>query len=76
MIGAGNVGGNLGSTLSKAGHPVVFGEGALVGAGAVVLQYRRVGEGATVGAGAVVTKDLEPGVVAIGVPARPVPATR
>ncbi len=25
MIGAGNVGGSLGSTLSKAGHPVVFG---------------------------------------------------
>lgn len=43
----------------------------LVGTGSQVLQYLTVGAGATVGAGSVVTKDVEPGVTVVGVPARP-----
>jgi sugar O-acyltransferase (sialic acid O-acetyltransferase NeuD family) len=46
-------------------------DGVLVGTGARVLQYLRVGAGATVGAGAVVTKNVAPGSVVVGVPARP-----
>ena len=42
-----------------------------VGSGAVVLQGRRVGAAAFVGAGAVVTRDVEPGDVVVGSPARP-----
>lgn len=42
-----------------------------VGSGAVILQGLTVGEGAIVGAGAVVTKDVEPGAVVVGSPARP-----
>ncbi|SBT37776.1 NeuD/PglB/VioB family sugar acetyltransferase [Micromonospora auratinigra] len=44
--------------------------GALVGAGAVVLPGLRVGAGATVGAGACVVRDVPPGAVVKGVPAR------
>ncbi|MDI2130220.1 NeuD/PglB/VioB family sugar acetyltransferase [Yinghuangia seranimata] len=44
---------------------------ATVGSNAVVLQGLTVGEGAFVGAGAVVTRDVPPGVVVVGSPARP-----
>jgi UDP-2-acetamido-3-amino-2,3-dideoxy-glucuronate N-acetyltransferase len=44
--------------------------GATVGSGAVVLGGVRIGEGALVGAGAVVTKDVAPGEVVVGAPAR------
>lgn len=49
---------------------VRLGAGATVGAGAVVLQGLVVGEGAFVGAGAVVTRDVAPGLVVVGSPAR------
>ena len=42
----------------------------LVGAGAVVLQGLRIGASSTVGASSCLTKDLPPGAVAKGVPAR------
>jgi acetyltransferase-like isoleucine patch superfamily enzyme len=42
-----------------------------VGSNAVVLQGRTVGRGAFVGAGAVVTRDVRPGAVVVGSPARP-----
>lgn len=44
--------------------------GASVGSGAVVLAGVTIGEGSLVGAGAVVTKDVLPGTVAAGCPAR------
>jgi sugar O-acyltransferase (sialic acid O-acetyltransferase NeuD family) len=50
---------------------VVLEDEVLVGAGAVILEGRRVGKGATVGAGAVVTTDVDPGTTVVGVPARP-----
>jgi UDP-2-acetamido-3-amino-2,3-dideoxy-glucuronate N-acetyltransferase len=43
---------------------------ASIGSGAVVLGGVTVGAGALVGAGAVVTRDVEPGEVVAGVPAR------
>lgn len=49
----------------------VLERGATVGSNACVLQGRTVGRGAFVGAGAVLTRDLEPGIVVVGVPARP-----
>jgi len=51
---------------------VTVGDEAHIGAGATVRQRIRIGEGAIVGAGAVVVKDVEPGVVVAGVPARPI----
>jgi len=44
--------------------------GARVGVAAVLLPRVVIGEGALVGAGAVVTKDVEPGAVVVGSPAR------
>jgi acetyltransferase-like isoleucine patch superfamily enzyme len=50
--------------------PIRVEVGAWLGANAVVLPGVVVGRGAVVGAGAVVTRDVAPGAVVIGVPAR------
>jgi UDP-2-acetamido-3-amino-2,3-dideoxy-glucuronate N-acetyltransferase len=44
--------------------------GASLGSGAIILGGVRVGAGAIVGAGAVVTRDVDPGAVVAGSPAR------
>lgn len=54
---------------------VVIGDYAYIGTGAVIRQGESarplsIGEGAVVGMGAVVTKDVEPGSVVVGNPAR------
>lgn len=49
---------------------VTVGEGVFIGTGATILQGLTIGDKAVIGAGAVVTKDVPPGVVAKGVPAR------
>jgi acetyltransferase-like isoleucine patch superfamily enzyme len=50
--------------------PVEVGDGADVGAGAILLPGAMVGRGAQIGAGAVVTGEIPEGMVALGVPAR------
>ena len=50
--------------------PVVLEDGCDVGVGAVILPGVTVGRGALVGAGAVVTRDVPPGSLVVGVPAR------
>jgi UDP-2-acetamido-3-amino-2,3-dideoxy-glucuronate N-acetyltransferase len=45
--------------------------GATLGSGVVVGGGVRIGQGALVGAGAVVTRDVEPGQIVAGNPARP-----
>lgn len=49
---------------------VTIDDEVLVGTGAQILERLRVGRGASVGAGAVVTRDVEPGLTVVGVPAR------
>ena len=47
------------------------GQFSWIGSNASVIQSRRIGDGATVGIGAVVIKDVEPGVIVAGNPAKP-----
>jgi UDP-2-acetamido-3-amino-2,3-dideoxy-glucuronate N-acetyltransferase len=51
---------------------IVVGDGASIGAGAIVITGIRIGAWAMIGAGAVVARDVEPHALALGVPARAV----
>ncbi|HLJ55320.1 MAG TPA: acyltransferase [Chthonomonadaceae bacterium] len=52
--------------------PVTIGAGAFIGTEVVLMPGVTVGEGALVAAGAVVTRDVAPGEIVAGVPARPI----
>ncbi len=67
-IGAGAVIAGVLEPPSK--KPVVIGDDVLVGANAVVLEGVKVGKGSVVAAGAIVIKDVMPGAVVAGVPAK------
>lgn len=49
---------------------VEIGQDAVIGARSTILAGVRIGPGAVVGAGAVVTKDVPPGALVVGAPAR------
>lgn len=54
----------------EAGRPIVIEDNVWLGGGAIVLAGVTVGRDSVVGAGAVVTRDVPPGVVVTGSPAR------
>ena len=54
----------------KRKHPTIIEDGAFIGSGSKLVAPVRVGAGAVVGAGSVVTRDVAPGMVVYGVPAR------
>jgi sugar O-acyltransferase (sialic acid O-acetyltransferase NeuD family) len=63
-----------GSSLMPGVHvagAVTIGVGVMVGSGAIILNGLKVEDGATVGAGAVVSKNVQPGVTVVGIPAKP-----
>jgi bifunctional UDP-N-acetylglucosamine pyrophosphorylase / glucosamine-1-phosphate N-acetyltransferase len=66
-IGAGTITANYdGSRKTR----TTIGDGAFIGVDTMIVAPREIGAGAKTGAGAVVTKDVPPGKLAVGVPAR------
>lgn len=53
------------------GRAVRIGADVWIGGGAILLPGVTIGDGAVVGAGSVVTRDVAPGVIVMGNPARP-----
>ena len=66
-IGAGTITANYDGTRR---HSTTIGEGAFIGVDTMLVAPVVVGDGARTGAGAVVTRDVPPGKLAVGVPAR------
>lgn len=60
---------------TRTSRGVNVGDGAWLGAGAKILDGVTIGDRAIVGAGAVVRGDVPPGMTAVGVPARVLPAS-
>ena len=54
----------------EAAEPIVIGDNVWLGGGVIVCPGVSIGADTVVGAGSVVTRDLPPGVVAVGSPAR------
>ncbi|MEA2610108.1 MAG: bifunctional UDP-N-acetylglucosamine pyrophosphorylase / glucosamine-phosphate N-acetyltransferase [Chloroflexota bacterium] len=66
-IGAGSITANFDGARK---HPTTIGDGAFIGVDTMLIAPIAIGEGARTGAGAVVTRDVPPGKLAVGVPAR------
>ena len=60
----------MSKSLDEYRSPILLGDGAYLGTGAIVLPGVRIGKMCVVGAGAVVTQDLDDFSVAVGVPAK------
>ncbi len=56
-------------------EPPTIESDAAIGAGVILLPGIRIGHGALVGGGSVVVRDVAPGAVVFGNPARPAPLT-
>lgn len=68
-IGCGTVSANFDG---KNKQKTIIKEGAFIGSDTVFVAPVKIGRKAATGAGAVVTKDVKPGEVVVGVPARPI----
>lgn len=68
-IGAGTITCNLRHGMPGK-QPTVIEDGAFIGSDTMLQAPVRIGAGAVTGAGSVVTKDVPPGKIAVGVPAR------
>ena len=66
-IGAGTITANYDGRRK---HRTVIGDGAFIGSDTILRAPVTVGEGAYTGAGSVVTRDVPPGKLAVGIPAR------
>ena len=69
-IGAGTITCNYDG---KDKNPTVIGKGVFIGSNSSLVAPVSIGDGAATGAGAVVNRDVPPGELVAGVPARPLP---
>jgi bifunctional UDP-N-acetylglucosamine pyrophosphorylase/glucosamine-1-phosphate N-acetyltransferase len=67
-IGAGTITCNYDG---KDKHQTIIGAGAFIGSDTMLIAPVTVGDGGRTGAGSVVTRDVAPGALVVGVPARP-----
>ena len=72
-IGAGTVVANFDGQRK---HQTTIGAGAFIGSDSVLRAPVTIGDGGIVGAGSVVTRDVAPGQMVVGIPARPVHSRR
>jgi bifunctional UDP-N-acetylglucosamine pyrophosphorylase/glucosamine-1-phosphate N-acetyltransferase len=70
-IGAGTITCNYDGETGKKSKTVI-GDDVLIGSDTMLVAPVNIGDGAVTGAGSVVNRDLPPGAVAVGAPARPV----
>jgi bifunctional UDP-N-acetylglucosamine pyrophosphorylase/glucosamine-1-phosphate N-acetyltransferase len=66
-IGAGTITCNFDGAVK---HRTLVGRGAFIGSDTMLVAPVTLGDGARTGAGSVVTRDVPPGAVAVGAPAR------
>ena len=57
----------------QAKHHTSVGDGVFIGSDTMLVAPVSLGDGARTGAGSVVTRDVKPGQLVVGIPARPVP---
>ena len=62
---------SIGPSVSIAGR-VTIGDGCWISVGTKIINRISIGKGSLIAAGSVVTKDIPPGVLAVGVPAKPI----
>jgi len=53
-------------------RPITIEDGVWLGGGVIVLPGVTIGENSVIGAGSIVTRDIEPNVVAVGNPCKPI----
>lgn len=71
-IGAGTITCNYDGVLK---NPTIIEENVFIGSDTMLVAPVKIGKGARTGAGAVVNRDVAPGEVVVGVPARPINKT-
>lgn len=72
-VGAGTVTANFDGRMK---HPTTIGDDVFLGVDTMLRAPITIGAGAKTGAGAVVTRDVEPGMTVVGMPARPIELRR